>query len=540
MKNKNLFLLLCLIFVLNTLKAQIIEQITNVSDSKNGVNTVNSEFYIEKFGNSLYFGAYYNVNGSYPSNPNLVKYDLTTKNITNVLFQNKEIKEPTSIYNIDNKRLLYWARGFDFGSTKHFYSTEGIANDIKLLSDKLINGPSCKALINNKLYFGTILNSNINSEFWVTDGTNAGTISLVDNENNPILFPCGFTKLNNNVIFSASTKYGQELFITDGINASKTFMVKDINPSTTANGVSGGIININDKIYFNANTPSSGNEPWVTDGTSEKTEMLKDINPGSASSNPNFIRQSEKIYLIAESPVVGRELWESDGTTDGTKLLSDSNLSGDLVSYWDAKIGDEVFIAANIGEKGYELYKIIDNKLELVKDINPGTGSSLTFTPPIVHNNILYFVANDGVNGFDVWTSDGIETKIIQNFESIDGVFPQIKLIKVIDDKLYFIQNVKDIGYELYAIDTKKLSKSQDLLNPKTFQIYPNPVSEILYSDQFLNAKIIKITNLLNNLELRSSGNINSIDVSNLESGIYIVEVEFLDKSQGVSRFVKI
>jgi ELWxxDGT repeat protein len=268
--------------------------------------------------------------------------------------------------------------------------------------------------------------------------------------------------------------------------------------------------------------------------------MLKDINPGLASSNSTFIPQSENFYLIAESPNVGRELWQSDGTTDGTQFLSDSNLSGDLISYWNAKIGDEVFIAANTGEKGYELYKIVDNKLELVKDINPGMASGVTYLPPIVHNNILYFVANDGVNGFDVWTSDGTETKIIQNFETSIGPLPQIKLIKVIDDKLYFIQNVKDIGYELFAIDTKKLTKSHDLLNPKTFPIYPNPVSDFLNSDQFINAKFIKITNVLDNIELRSSGNINSIDISNLKSGIYNIEVEFLDKSRGISRFVKI
>ncbi len=73
-----------------------------------------------------------------------------------------------------------------------------------------------------------------------------------------------------------------------------------------------------------AETPSAGEELWVTDGTALGTGLLRDIYPGDYPSTPRqFTRLGNRIVFSAEDEEHGLELWVTDGTYPGTTLLKD-------------------------------------------------------------------------------------------------------------------------------------------------------------------------------------------------------------------------
>ena len=71
-------------------------------------------------------------------------------------------------------------------------------------------------------------------------------------------------------------------------------------------------------------------------------------------------------------------------------------------------VGGTLFFAANDGTDGEELWMSdgTSGGTMLVKDINPGSsGSSLRYLTNV--NGKLYFSANDGADGYELWKSDG-------------------------------------------------------------------------------------------------------------------------------------
>ena len=130
--------------------------------------------------------------------------------------------------------------------------------------------------------------------------------------------------------------------------------------------------------------------------------MVKDINASGNSFGTNgwppFMETiGNTLYFSADDGIYGHNLWKSDGTASGTVM---------------------------------------------VKDINPGSGESFTYTPavkPVVMNNELYFNANDGINGYELWKSDGTAsgTVMVKDINS-GGSSSSPKYLAVVGNTLYF------------------------------------------------------------------------------------------------------
>jgi len=86
-----------------------------------------------------------------------------------------------------------------------------------------------------------------------------------------------------------------------------------------------------------------------------------------------------------------------------------------------ARIGNELFYAADDGVHGLELWKTdgTSGGTVMVKDIYSGYYSS-GVSSITSFNGKIYFVAYDGINGSEVWQSDGTA----QGTKMLKDIFP--------------------------------------------------------------------------------------------------------------------
>lgn len=185
-----------------------------------------------------------------------------------------------------------------------------------------------------------------------------------------------------------------------------------------------GSVVYNDRVYYVATSDASGTEVFTSDGTSAGTFVLKEIRSGASSSSPQQLAVANgKLYFYATDGTYGGEPFVSDGTAQGTVLLKDISPNG---GYSYARnftaVGNKVFFAASDSNlastgKGTELY-VTDGTAggtSLVLDINQatynyyGTNYAGRSEPTSLTscNGKLFFVAQDGSHGYELWTSDG-------------------------------------------------------------------------------------------------------------------------------------
>ena len=112
-----------------------------------------------------------------------------------------------------------------------------------------------------------------------------------------------------------------------------------------------------------------------------------DINQGPSSSlvkmynTPDiFVQMGNYAFFFADDGVHGKELWKTDGTASGTSMVKDIN-SGAPTSYPStskytmAVIGSTLYFSADDGSNGVELWKTdgTSSGTSIVKNINSGS-----------------------------------------------------------------------------------------------------------------------------------------------------------------------
>jgi len=157
--------------------------------------------------------------------------------------------------------------------------------------------------------------------------------------------------------------------------------------------------------FFLAGSAATGEELWVSDGTPGGTDLLRDVLPGPRSSEIRWLTAAgEKVFFVADDGVHGREPWVSDGSPDGTRLLADlvpgpgSSVPAELTA-----AGERVYFAAHAPGHGRELWRSDGTPAGTVRvtDIAPGPLPSSPMALTLSSGSWLWFVANDGVTGFE-------------------------------------------------------------------------------------------------------------------------------------------
>jgi ELWxxDGT repeat protein len=139
-------------------------------------------------------------------------------------------------------------------------------------------------------------------------------------------------------------------------------------------------IALNGVLYFGAYDGGAG--LWRSDGTPEGTKLIE---PVSVSRLTIF---GDRLFFIGDDGTHGRELWASDGTTAGTDLVKDirpgpesafDRYMSRFMYFSELRAANgQLFFTADDGASGMELWSSdgMPNVARLVKDINPGPGGS--------------------------------------------------------------------------------------------------------------------------------------------------------------------
>ncbi len=301
-------------------------------------------------------------------------------------------------------------------------------------------------------------------ELWKSDGTGPGTVMVKDiAASYGSSDPASLTVVNNLIFFIAQVATGDfELWKTDGTEAG-TELVKDIMSGSTGSNPQ-HLLNVNGTLLFTAQT-SAGRELWKSDATNAGTVLVKDINPGAANSIPNlmvmnFAVSGNRLFFIANDGVTGIELWKSDATPAGTTIVKDivSPLTADGIMQgmeWFVDINGILYFAANDAINGGELWKTDGTAAGtvMVKDINPGSDGSFPWKA-VNLNGVLIFAARNATNGEELWKSDGTAagTVLLKDINPGTGHSSPNYLVRM-GNAVYFNANNGSLGQELWKTD---------------------------------------------------------------------------------------
>ena len=204
-----------------------------------------------------------------------------------------------------------------------------------------------------------------------------------------------------------------------------------------------------------------GTELWVY-APDSGVELVIDINPGSNDADPSeFAVIDDKLYFGANDGVHGTELWVYDPVL-GASLVADISPSNIPSGYQGEGrvLNGKLYFQAWEPVHGAEIW-VYDptDGVSLLADLKLNEGEYV-FEPPhtlVVFDDKLYFRTTDEVNGFQRWVHDPVNAEI--GPMPFDEVWPGSHIteppqnLTELDGKLYFSANDGVLGNELWAYD---------------------------------------------------------------------------------------
>jgi ELWxxDGT repeat protein len=214
-------------------------------------------------------------------------------------------------------------------------------------------------------------------------------------------------------------------------------------------------------LLLNAWDPDglTGAEVWKIDGGNQY--MIKDVWPGSSSSNPvslavvNLGGVGDRMFFSATELDGSFHPWISDGSPGGTVVLKEINTIND---YSGAKnftgFDGKAWFQADDGVNGYELWTTdgTTGNTSLFLDIYDGFDSIPgLFT---VVGDQMFFLAKSDHQGFQLWVTDGTVGNTVEVVEPQSGVTPaSLEEMTAYNGELYFTATTNANGRELWVSD---------------------------------------------------------------------------------------
>jgi ELWxxDGT repeat protein len=237
--------------------------------------------------------------------------------------------------------------------------------------------------------------------------------------------PADFTVAGSNLFFVASdATHGRELWVTNG-TAQGTELVNDILPGPIGSYPT-NLTNANGTLYFTATGSNGQNELWRSDGTAQGTTLVADL-PGqpsggdadsgygygygmSARPAPALAASGSTVYFANSDPTHGDELWSTSLTEPPALVANIDSGSASSAPHDFVAFSGGVYFAAHDGStpQQNELWETTGSSIALVKSFSPSAtdGSYVADEFAEIGSHVL-FVANDGIDGPAVWSTDG-------------------------------------------------------------------------------------------------------------------------------------
>jgi len=356
-------------------------------------------------------------------------------------------------YKVYGDRITFQARGE--GTGKELWFTSRPFNTATLLAD-IHPGPtgsdpySVVPLLENKTVFSA-LDPNYGEELFFASATSREARLQKDIYPGPdSSYPFWSVALDGRVIFAATDPvHGRELWYIDqqgqvGLLAD-IYTDASVNPSSSPSQLTP----VGDALYFVCNDIEHGVELWVSDGSDAGTRLLKDIFPGPGSSAPQALTPlGNLVYFTAEDESGAIRLWRTDGTADGTLPVETGARAPLALTVRESTL----FFSATRAGEGRELWVTgPDLPAERVRDIAPGPASSSPRNLVIFKDGI-YFLADDGVHGEELWRSDGTAAGTVMVRDIVPVPFEKLsyETIAPTTDALYLAAGSGTQGIELW------------------------------------------------------------------------------------------
>jgi ELWxxDGT repeat protein len=210
------------------------------------------------------------------------------------------------------------------------------------------SNPDDLVIMGGNVYFLAAESNAQGEELWRSDGTEAGTV-LVKNIN-----PQTTASFNNNgsaiaylaaingqLFFTARPSTATNirgLWVSDGTEAGTISLY---NAGAISNQASvSSIVVAETATYFDGYDAVNGSELWKSDGTVAGTVLVKDVVPGTGGSDFYSLGDAQfyqtpsapvlelldgSVLMVGYTPDKGSEVWKTDGTEAGTVIVKDIN-----------------------------------------------------------------------------------------------------------------------------------------------------------------------------------------------------------------------
>jgi ELWxxDGT repeat protein len=347
------------------------------------------------------------------------------------------------------RRLTVWATDGTIAGTRPLTSEDPPSSMAPPFSSHgEFGGTRPMAPLNGGLVFPAWSGSGSEPDLWWTDGTEAGTIALIDLGYDARSRPQEMTGLDGIVVFRVEGD--DSLYRTDGTPES-TFGLKPDEHGFPIRGT--GLTRWKDEVLFmnpedrqlwrtdgtEAGTvpvwPSGSSGYWATsenllfltplstpESTNDALWATDDLDAAPYSavdglfSSPAHLTGSERgIFFSAERPNLGRQLWWSNGNPYGTRLLTNLSwletsplLEGQIFHREVTPVGGLLFFILPDTSLNPSLWRSDGTpagtfRLRAIREHASPYGS-YELTPV---RNRLFFVGYDSAHGMELWVSDG-------------------------------------------------------------------------------------------------------------------------------------
>jgi ELWxxDGT repeat protein len=262
-------------------------------------------------------------------------------------------------------------------------------------------------------------------ELWVSDGSEEGARLVKDIRPGPEgSRPSEFRLVGDRLLFTADDGlHGRQLWVSDG-TAEETRRLSNFRRGTEGGGGPWALHAAGDRLFFYGRDGMDGielRETWTSDGTPEGTVPFREIvgPPGRQAGLVTAV--GDRLFFRAGGEDGAHGLWVSDGTPEGTRRLSNFRPGGSPWQWWRGPsqltaVGGRLFFTADDGEDGIQLW-VTDGTPEgtrRLSDFRPALEweewEYEIFRRPlrlIAAGERLFFTADDGVHGTELWVSNG-------------------------------------------------------------------------------------------------------------------------------------